>query len=205
MARHPGLLLVYLWASLAVMGYLIAIFSLDSFATSTLQISQKRGAALQSILASGQLIGRPLVGHLLDRCGRLNVTIVTNILAGISCLAIWIPARSFGVLVFFAITQGLFGGLVWSVATAVIATMVPSADVASAYSLYWLITAVPCLVAQPIAIALLQYSQRSLHRSGPEAYLISIALCGALNLAAGVALFGAKRYKQRSWTIWMKT
>jgi hypothetical protein len=60
------------WAFLIVelvMGYFIALYSNASYATDGLGLSQRQGAALQSILAAGQVLGRPLVGQALDMAG----------------------------------------------------------------------------------------------------------------------------------------
>lgn len=96
------------------MGYFIAIYSLATYSTNGLGLSQTQGAALQSILAAGQVVGRPAAGWLLDAIGRCNGTIIVFILAGVSCFAIWLPSRTFGVLVVFALAQGVLGGTIWS-------------------------------------------------------------------------------------------
>jgi MFS family permease len=129
------------------------------------------------------------------------MTILCYILCGISTLAIWLPARSFGVLVFFAVVQGLTGGTIWSAATPVVARVVGVQDLASALSIFWLVLVIPALVGQPIAIALLDYSTTHLGRTGPESYFISIGLCGGMALFGAGLLYGAKRYLQQGWTL----
>jgi MFS family permease len=193
----PSLLLIIA----SVMAYFIALYSMASFATHALNFSQTQGAALQSILAAGQMVGRPIWGLALDRVGRINMTILCYILCGISTLAIWLPARSFGVLVFFAVVQGLTGGTIWSAATPVVARVVGVQDLASALSIFWLVLVIPALVGQPIAIALLDYSTTHLGRTGPESYFISIGLCGGMALFGAGLLYGAKRYLQQGWTL----
>ncbi|RSH89199.1 hypothetical protein EHS25_002311 [Saitozyma podzolica] len=198
---HPGFLWVLLWSVFTMMAYFIALYSMASFATHALNFSQTQGAALQSILAAGQMVGRPIWGLALDRGGRINMTILCYILCGISTLAIWLPARSFGVLVFFAVVQGLTGGTIWSAATPVVARVVGVQDLASALSIFWLVLVIPALVGQPIAIALLDYSTTHLGRTGPESYFISIGLCGGMALFGAGLLYGAKRYLQQGWTL----
>ncbi|WWD04636.1 hypothetical protein V865_002707 [Kwoniella europaea PYCC6329] len=202
---HPGFLWVWLWAAFTMMAYFIALYSLASFATSALSLPQSKGAALQSILAAGQMIGRPLWGYFLDTGGRINLTIVCYIICGLSTLAIWLPAKSFGVLVFYALIQGMTGGTIWSVSAPLVARVVGVKDLASALSIYWLILVIPALVGQPIAIALLDYSQSHLGRQGAEAYYISIGLCGGMAMGATFLLAGAKRWIQGDWKVLTRT
>lgn len=181
--------------------YFTSIYSLASFATSGLGLSQQQGAALESILAAGQMLGRPAWGLSLDRGGRINMTILCYLISGISCLAIWLPAKSFGVLVVFAFIQGWSGGTIWSAATPLTVRVVGVQDVASALSIFWVVCVPSSLVGQPIAIALLEHSQKTLGRTGPEAYYISIGFCGAMGVLSAVLLCGAKRYQQGSWKV----
>ena len=181
-----------------VIAYFVAIYSLASFATSGLGLTQTQGAALQSILAGGQAIGRPSVGFLLDKGGRLNMTMIAYLITGLSCLVIWLPAKSFGVLAFFAFVQGLFGGTVWSAATPLTARIVGIKEIRSALGILWIMLAVPALVAQPIAIALLNHMQ-STGKSGAQAYYVSIGFCGGMGVVSAGLLYPAKRWLQGDW------
>lgn len=186
------------------MAYFIALYSLASFATAGLGLSQTQGAALQAILSAGQIVGRPGWGLVLDYGGRLNMTIVCYIICGLSSLVIWLPAKSFGLLAFFAIVQGLTGGTIWSAVSPVTKQVVGVQDLASALSIIWITLTVPALVGQPIAIALLDYSRNQLGRTGAEAYYISIGLCGGMAIFSAILLCGAKIHSQGSWRIWQK-
>ena len=186
------------------MAYFIAIYSLASFAQSALSLSPTQGAALQSILSAGQMLGRPCVGLALDLLGRSNISMLTYLITGLSSLAIWLPADSFGVLVFFAFVQGLVGGSIWSALVPLMARVVGVRDLASAMAMMWICLAIPALVGQPIAIALIDYSVTSLGRTGPASYYISIGLCGGMGIAAAGLLYPAKAYLQGDWTVWKK-
>ncbi|KIR35552.1 hypothetical protein I352_01827 [Cryptococcus deuterogattii MMRL2647] len=205
---HGGFLWVWLWGvfcSKSIMSYFIAIYSLSSFATHGLNLTQTQGAALQSILSAGQMIGRPLWGYFLDAGGRINLTVTCYLICGISTLCIWLPARSFGVLVFYAVVQGMTGGTIWSAATPVVAKIVGVKDLASALSIFWLSLVVPALVGQPIAIALMDYSANHYGRTGADQYLISIGFCGGLSVLCACLLYGAKVWIQGSWKVFQKT
>lgn len=192
-------------AETTVIAYFIAIYSLASFATSALGLSQSQGAALQSILSAGQMIGRPAWGWALDKGGRLNMTIVCYLLCGLSTLAIWLPARSFSVLAFFAFLQGVTGGTIWAAAAPITARVVGVKDLASAMAIFWIVLVPPAIAGQPMAIALLNHSIDNLGRTGPEAYFISIGFCGGTAVFSALLLYGAKRHLQGGWGIWQKT
>ncbi|ORX40302.1 UM00103-like protein [Kockovaella imperatae] len=198
---HPGYMWVCLWGAFSIMAYFVAIYSLASFATSGLGLTQTQGAALQSILAAGQAIGRPCVGWALDKGGRINMTLSAYLITGLSCLVIWLPAKSFGVLILFALVQGLVGGTLWSAATPLTAKIVGVKELRSALGILWLALVIPSLVAQPIAIALLDHSERVLGRKGPEAYYISIGFCGGMGIASALLLYPAKRWIQGDWKV----
>lgn len=218
---HPGYAWVALWGIFAstpdspmtggqsswgaVMAYFVALYSLASFATSGLGFSQTQGAALQSILAAGQMLGRPIWGQALDKGGRINMSILCYLIVGGSSLVFWLPAKSFALLAVFAIIQGLTGGTIWSAATPVSARVVGVQDLGSALSVFWLVLVIPALVGQPIAVALLDYSTGSLGKTGPEAYYISIGFCGGVGVVSAVLLYGAKRWLQGSWTVFRIT
>lgn len=192
--RHPGYVFVLLFGNFAMIGYFVALYSLAAFASSGLGLTQTKAAALSSILAAGQMIGRPLCGIALDFGGRHRSTIVIQILAGITCFAFWLPARSFGLLVVFAFFQGLLGGTVWSTVAPISAEVVGIRDLGSALAMFWLSMTLAGQFGQPIAVALINYSQSHLHRAGADAYTISIAFCGACFVASGLSLCASWRY-----------
>ena len=187
------------------MTYFISLFTLASFATNGLGLSQGQGATLQSILSAGQLIGRPVCGFAMDRFGCLNIALTCYIITGIACLGVWLSAQSYLALIGFAIIQGLVAGTIWSTATPVIAGVVGMELLDTSLTPFWILMSIPTLIAQPIAVTLIDFSQNYLGRSDREAHTISIGLCGGLGLASALFLFMAKRQVQGSWTICLKT
>jgi MFS family permease len=174
------------------MSFYVALYSIAIFATDGLGLPQSHGAIVQSLLAAGLMIGRPLAGLTLDGFGRVNIAIVLSILNGAACCAIWLPARNFTALAIFAFVQGAAGGAVWSAAAPVTASIVGVKDLGSAMAMFWLSLVVPVFVGNPLAVLLLEYSRDHVGRSGPDAYAISIGFCGGLSIAAGICLYGAK-------------
>ena len=186
------------------MSFYVALYSMAIFATDGLDLSQSHGAIVQSLLAAGLMIGRPLAGLILDKFGRINIAIVLSILNGVACCAFWLPARSFAALAVFAFVQGAAGGAVWSAAAPVTASIVGVKHLGSAMAMFWLSLVVPVFVGNPLAVLLLDYSRDHLGRNGPDAYAISIGFCGGLSIAAGLCLYGAKWHLQGSPRLFCK-
>ena len=186
------------------MSFYVALYSIAIFATDGLGLSQSHGAIVQSLLAAGLMIGRPLAGLILDRFGRINIAIVLSILDGIACCTIWLPSRNFAALAVFAFIQGAAGGAVWSAAAPVTASIVGVKHLGSAMAVFWLSLVVPVFVGNPLAVLLLDYSREHLGRSGADAYAISVGFCGGLSVAAGICLYGAKWYLQGSASLLCK-
>ncbi|TKY90129.1 hypothetical protein EX895_000127 [Sporisorium graminicola] len=191
---HPGYAFVLLFGVFSIIGYFVALYSLAAFASSGLGLTQKKASTLQSILAAGQMIGRPLCGLLLDLVGRHPCTIVIQTLAGLTCFAFWLPARSFALLIVFAFTQGVLGGTVWSSVAPLSAEVVGIRDLPSALAMFWLVTVIPGQFGQPMAVALINYSENHLGRRGANTYLISIGFCGACFVMSGVMLCMSWRF-----------
>lgn len=212
---HKGYRWLLVWAFLTsaspslfslttVMAYFITIYTLASYCTNALGLSQKQGGAVQSILAAGQIVGRPMWGYLLDRGGRTNMVILSYIIAGITTLTAWMLGRSFGVMAFYGFISGATGGTIHSATAPLSAAVVGLPDLASALAMYWLTLSIPNLFGQAFAIMLVDYSRDHLGRNGPDAYAISIGFCGGLYLAAAFALLGVKRYLQGDWKVFKK-
>lgn len=102
------------WSVLSIIGYVILSFSLPSYAVS-IGLSQRQGSIVGSLLNVAQAVGRPAMGYLSDHFGRYRVTALASTACGLCCFFIWIFARNYGVLIFFAIMSGLFVGNNWAV------------------------------------------------------------------------------------------
>ncbi|GMK54781.1 hypothetical protein CspeluHIS016_0113670 [Cutaneotrichosporon spelunceum] len=202
--RNPGFLCMIGWGGFIQFAYAIGIYTIPLYAVQGLGRSQRDGATLQSLLAVGQIVGRPLSGYCLDRVGRFNGAIATTLLASISCLAVWLVAQNFGVLAFAAFLQGASSGVFWSTCQALLTDLVGIRDMASALSVLWFSIVPPGIVSQPIAIWLVNYSRDKLHRTGTAAFQYSIIFAGLAFFAAAVSLYGTKRFLQGDWKPWKR-
>lgn len=94
--------------------YITLMYSLSDFSAS-IGLSKSQGAAISAFLNLGTAVGRPLIGFMSDRLGRMEVAGSCTMFCGLTCLAIWIPAKVYGVVIFFAIISGAVMGVFWMV------------------------------------------------------------------------------------------
>jgi hypothetical protein len=87
-----------------------SLFSMSTYATEGLGLSQSKGSVVQALLAAGQMVkirmncvcvpffgggnllkskaiqvGRPVLGILLDQAGRVNIAFISSLVAGKYC------------------------------------------------------------------------------------------------------------------------
>ncbi|KAG8818718.1 hypothetical protein FRC19_010368 [Serendipita sp. 401] len=196
--KNLGLVYLSLWSFFVMFGYMIALLSVASYATIGLGLSQAQGASIQAALAAGQLIGRPGLGLILDAFGRVYMSSVVTFFAGFTCLVIWILAKSYGVMLLFAVLNGILSGIFFSALGPLISEVVPLADFSDALAIIWLVVAPITNFAAPMAFALNAYSKDVLHREGATIYQISIALAGGANVVAAIALMMVKKYQRKT-------
>lgn len=103
-----------LWAFISMLGYITLLYSLSDFAHST-GLSTEQGTQIIALLNLGTALGRPFIGVASDKYGRFEVASGLTLFCGLCCIAIWIPASTFGVTVLFAIISGAILGVFWVV------------------------------------------------------------------------------------------
>ncbi|KAL8695534.1 MAG: hypothetical protein Q9224_003379 [Gallowayella concinna] len=72
MFKRLEFLLVLGWGFFSMLGYIVLLFSLPSYATS-IGLSPKQGSIVGALLNLGQGLGRPIVGMVSDNAGRINI------------------------------------------------------------------------------------------------------------------------------------
>jgi MFS family permease len=102
------------WGFFSMLGYIVVLFSLPNYARS-IGLSAKQGSVVGAVLNLGQGLGRPAVGYFSDAAGRINMAALTTFSCGLICFVIWIFAKSYGVLIFFAMLVGTVSGVYWNV------------------------------------------------------------------------------------------
>ncbi len=112
--RRPDVLLLLFWGFSSMLGYITLLYSLSDFGRSV-GLTKSQAASITAYLNLGTAIGRPLIGVASDRFGRMEVAGLLTLFCGITCFAIWIPAASYGFIIFFAILNGGILGVFWMV------------------------------------------------------------------------------------------
>jgi MFS family permease len=127
---------------LSMLGYVVLLFSLPNYAR-TIGLSAQQGSIIGALLNLGQALGRPPIGYFSDSFGRLNMAGTMTFLCGLSCLVIWMFARSFGVVVFFGVLAGTVAGTFWATVAPVTAEVMGIKRLPSALNITWLVLVLP--------------------------------------------------------------
>lgn len=154
---HVEVLLIIAWGFVTDIGYVVLLFSLPHYATS-LGMTQTQGSIVGAMLNLGIMVGRPLIGHYSDMLGRLNMAGLMTATCGILCLAIWVPAKTFPVLIVFAIPAGAVTGIFWGTCTAVTAEVVGLKRLPTVFGIICVALVTPTTFAEPIALAIVSAS-----------------------------------------------
>ncbi|KAF2761884.1 MFS general substrate transporter [Pseudovirgaria hyperparasitica] len=99
----------------SMLGYVVLLFSLPNYAQQSLHLTSMQGSIVGAVFQLGQGLGRPPVGYFSDNFGRINMAGTMSFLCGLFCLVVWVFAKSYGVLLFFALIGGSVAGTYWAV------------------------------------------------------------------------------------------
>ncbi|RFU78714.1 hypothetical protein TARUN_3502 [Trichoderma arundinaceum] len=171
---RPEFFLFVIFGWFSILGYAVVIFSLANYANE-IGLQSSQAALINAFFNLGQSIGRPIVGYFSDRTGRMNMAAFTSFMAGVFSLAIWINAKVYGVLIFYAIICGTVAGTFWTVVGPVAAEIVGLQDVPSALNLMWVMILLPCTFSEPIALQIV---------TGTGSYLGTQVWTGLMYIAA---------------------
>lgn len=140
--RRVEFLFLLGWGFFSMLGYIVLLFSLPNYATS-IGLSSRQGSITGALLNLGQGLGRPFVGMFSDNAGRINIAGFLTFVSGLFCLVIWIFAKSFGILIFFALLVGSVAGTFWTTVAPVSTEVVGLKELPSALSITWIFLALP--------------------------------------------------------------
>ncbi|KAL3456540.1 MFS general substrate transporter [Aspergillus heterothallicus] len=179
--RKPPFLLFLAWAFFSLLGYVALLFSLASYAQST-GLSSNTGSLASALLNLGQALGRPLVGLLSDRFGRIRTASLASLFCGILCMAFWPFATDKSSLFAFSILAGLGAGTIWVSVAAIAAELFGLAGMSGVLAVVWVVLVAPATVSEVIALQLRDPS------SVRGAYFPVQMFTGAMYLAAAGCL-----------------
>lgn len=177
-------LLVVTWGFLTELGYIVLLYSLPNYATSV-GLSASQGSIIGAMLNLGLGIGRPLIGYYSDVLGRINMASIMTAICGIFCLAIWVPAETFPVLVVFALLSGSVMGTFWTCFAPVTAEVVGMQRMPSTLSMICFSLVLPTTFAEPIALQIVSSS----------GYLSSQIFVGCMFLGGAASTLALRSWK----------
>ena len=96
---------------------------------------------------------------------------------GVLCLTLWVLAKSYGVLIAFALTAGCVCGIFWNTVTPVLAEVVGLKRLPSSFGVICLALVVPTTFADPTALEMRNAS----------GYLSAQIFVGCMLLLAGMS------------------
>ncbi|PMD56279.1 major facilitator superfamily protein [Hyaloscypha bicolor E] len=179
--RRYEVLLALAWGFVSMFGYVILLFSLSDFARS-IGLGSGQAAAITALLNLGTAIGRPVVGVMSDKFGRIETAGSVTFLCFVSVFAIWVPATSYGATICFAIINGGILGVFWMTIAPVSAEVVGLKELPSMLSLAWMMVVLPCTFSEVIALKL-----RRVNAS--REFLYAQIFCGLAYLVASFFAF----------------
>lgn len=109
LGKHDVLLLLT-WGFISIPGYITLLFALLDFSRS-IGLSESEAANMSAFLNLGTAIGCPFIGIISDHYGRMETAGILTLVCGFACVALWLPALSYGITVCFAIFSGAILGL----------------------------------------------------------------------------------------------
>lgn len=169
----------------SMLGYIALVFSLADYAKK-IGLDASQAAVVSAVLNLGQGLGRPPTGYFSDSFGRINMAAATTFSCGVLTLVVWVFAKSYGVLLFFALAGGTVTGTFWATIGPVAVEVVGLKDLPSALNLEWLAIVLPCTFSEPIALEIVR--QR-------EDYLGTQLFIGFMYVAAAMCVLLLRGWK----------
>jgi MFS family permease len=140
--KQLSICLLLLWGFVIMLGYIVLLYSLPDFARS-IGLSSSQGATVNAIFSLTTAIGRPCVGFLSDRYGRIEVAGFTTVACAVTVWALWIPTSSYAVLLLFAVVNGGIAGFFWGTAAPLCAEIAGLKQLPSLLALMWAVIVLP--------------------------------------------------------------
>jgi MFS family permease len=175
------------WGVFSIISYIVLLFSLPAYARS-IGLTAQQGSIVGAMLNFAQAIGRPIIGLSSDKFGRLNVALAGSFLPAIFIFAIWIPANSYGLLIFSSLILGLTIGTFWTTVAPVNAEVVGLEHLSSALSIFWPLLIIPTVFAEPIAL--------ELRKSTGNIYIYAQVFTGFMFIGATLCMWFVRVWKK---------
>ncbi|TDZ75028.1 putative transporter MCH2 [Colletotrichum trifolii] len=176
------------WGFFSLFAYVICVFSLADYAQ-TVGFDASQGSIVSAMFNLSQGIGRPVIGLISDRVGRINVAGLGTLVASLASFFVWVFAGQYfpGTIIYALF--GAFAGIIWATVTPVGAEVVGIQLLPSALSIFWMTLVIPATFAEPLAL--------TIKGSGIDAYLGVQVFVGCMFLIAFLSLWSLRIWKIR--------
>ncbi|KAG0206906.1 hypothetical protein BGX28_001775 [Mortierella sp. GBA30] len=175
--------LIFIGTNLFALVYLVPVLLAPSFATS-IGLSAAEGATMISISSAVGIVSRIAIGHISDRYGVLNLTVLCCFISGLACLLLWLQARTYALLATFMVFYGCFAGSTIMLFPVAATRAVPSNRVSSALGFVFFAHTIGYLLGTPLAQFIIQAQSGS--------YTGAIVFVGVVNLVCGLITLVAR-------------
>lgn len=112
--RQLPVFLLLSWGFFSMLGYIVIMYSLSDFGRS-IGLNASQASSVTAIMNLGTAVGRPCIGLLSDRYGRIEVAGLTTLATAVTIWGLWMPAQSYALTVVFALLNGGIAGVFWMV------------------------------------------------------------------------------------------
>ena len=180
------ILLIVMWGCLSDLGYIVLYYSMPSYAAS-IGLNASQGSVAGTMISVGLAVGRPVMGYWADAFGRINMAAFGTGFCGLLCLLVWVFAKTYGVLLLFAVLSGTVCGTSWSTIAPVGAEIVGLEELNSALGMTFLLLVVPCTFAESIAVAMVG--------NGKSSWLTPQLFTGFMFIGAALCTLALRAWK----------
>lgn len=193
MMKRVDIWCIIFWTAISSFANAIVLFTMTSYGRSSLQVTASQSSVASSITSVGSIVGRPLLGLLLDVQGPFNMTLLYTLLAAVCVFGLWIPCPNFIALCVLCFLLGNFLSAS-AVSTSPMTVGVIGNDISflAVYAAAWFVTGIVCIFSVPAVMAL-----RRDYGAPHSYYLYSQIFTGCLFLLAFGLLLISREYKVR--------
>lgn len=164
-------------AVIALTGYFVPLFYLPKYGAA-IGLDSTTTSNLVGICCAMNAVGRLALGWVADKIGRLNMYIISNVIAGLLCCLLWRFATTYETLLAFSITWGIVCGLYFALAPPITGNIVGLERISPGLSILFVVSSIAS-VGPPVASAI-QEATPGKGFIGVQMFAGAVYLCGAL-------------------------
>ncbi|RTE73717.1 hypothetical protein BHE90_011850 [Fusarium euwallaceae] len=188
--RQRRYLLLLGFSFFSMLGEIVILTQIPDYGAVVLELEGTQIFVIGAMVALGQILGRSSIGFASDHVGHLNIAALVTFLAGLWSLAVWIPASSYGLLIFFSLFIGafaaFFSGAFWSIIAPVTAEVMTLQLLPDSLSMMFLFLVLPTTFSPVIGMTLVTTADGSYLGTQVFAgcsFIVAATFCWALRMS----------------------